>query len=163
MAYQNTHRGIIVVPAVRATALADELIALCDWPVLAQPSLRALTQHIDLHHPLCLLFWLETASDVSPAAALVARLRDRGPRPYRIAVAHCLDQAVEHTLRSAGVHSYFADGGNLRALIEDTLLPFVELQRGAVAQSRSIPTAEVPIRIHTPSDSRGSPASMHPP
>ena len=162
MAQQNTHRGIIVAQAARQSALVDELISLCDWPVLARPSLRALAQHIDLHHPLCLLFWLETADDISPAAALVSRLRDRGPRPYRIAVAHCLDQAVEHTLRSAGVHSYFADAGNLRALIDDALAPFLE-HHSAKVHGSSAHASDTPVRIRAPADPRASPASMHPP
>jgi hypothetical protein len=165
MAHQNTHRGVIITPAARASALADELVALCDWPVLAQPSIRALVEHIELHRPLCSLFWLESANDILPAAALIARLRDRGPRPYRIAVAHSLEASTEHALRTAGIHSYFAAGSNLRALVEDTLLPLVEMHTAATSTKRAAAaaTAEKPIRIRAPADPRGSPASTHPP
>jgi hypothetical protein len=162
MAHQNTHRGIIVTPAVRSTVLVDELIALCDWPVLTQPSLRTLVEYIDLHRPLCLLFWLEAARDISRAADLIAILRDRGPRPYRIAIAHCLDQAGEYSLRTAGVHSYFASSGDLQALVEDMLIPFIERHDEKV-HGRITAPAEMPLRIRAPTDSRASPASTHPP
>jgi hypothetical protein len=161
MAYQNTHRGIIVTPAVRSTALVNELIALCDWPVLAQPSLRTLVEFIDLHRPLCLLFWLEAARDIPSAAALIATLRDRGPRPYRIAIAHCLDQRGEHSLRTAGVHSYFATSGDLQALVEDTLIPLIERHDEKI-HGHIAPPAGMPVRIHSPTDPRASPASTHP-
>jgi hypothetical protein len=162
MVNEITRGGLIVTQAARPSALVDELIALCDWPVVMQPSARTLFQQIDACRPPCLLFWLEAASDIGPAAQLIERLRHRGPRPYRIAVAHCLDEGVEHKFRSAGVHSYFATTGNLSALVTDALFPFVNPGRAA-PRIRTAKTAEVPVPIRGPTEVRGSPASMRPP
>jgi hypothetical protein len=154
--------GLIVAQSARTNKLLNELIALCDWPVIWRPSARTLFQQIDISRPLCLAFWLEAASDISPTAHLVARLRDRGPRPYRIAIAHCLDASVEHTFRSAGVHTYFATTGNLAALVDEALLPFVEEHRVA-AHSQPAHSPEIPVAIRGPTEVRGSPANMRPP
>jgi hypothetical protein len=119
-------------------------------------------QQIDLSRPLCLVFWLEAEADIAPAAQLIARLRDRGPRPFRVAVAHCLEEGVEHTFRSAGVHTYLATSGNLAALVDEALLPFIDLQRTST-QSRPAHDAEIPVAIRGPTEVRGSPATMRPP
>jgi len=154
--------GLIVAQAAQTTALLDELIALSEWPLLLRPSVRALLQQIDACRPACLLFWLETADEITSTSELVARLRDRGPRPYRIAFAHCLSGNVEQTFRTAGVHSYFAVNGNLHSLFQETLLPFVEAHRSTVrARTAHAPDAPVPIR--GPTEVRGSPATMRPP
>jgi hypothetical protein len=155
------HDGLIIAQAARATALVEEIVALCGWPLLLQPTVRDLLQHIDRRRPECLLFWLEADNEIGRAAELVIRLRDRGPRPYRIAVAHHLSASVEHTFRSAGVHSYFAVSGDLRALVEDALLPLVELRRTA-AQARTTQPTDVPAPIRGPTI-RASPATLRPP
>lgn len=154
--------GLIVAQAAQTTALLDELIALCEWPLLLRPSVRALLQQIDACRPACLLFWLETTAEIATTTELIARLRDRGPRPYRIALAHCLGGNVETTFRRAGVHSYFAVNGNLHTLFQETLLPFVEAHRAATrARTAHTPGETVPIR--GPTEVRGSPATMRPP
>ena len=153
--------GLIIAQAARATALVDEIVATCDWPLLLQPTLRELLQHIDSRRPQCLLFWLEADNEIARAAELVIRLRDRGPRPYRIAVAHHLSASVEHTFRSAGVHSYFAVNSDIRALVADALLPLVELHRAA-AQPPSPQPADRPAPIRGPTI-RASPATLRPP
>jgi hypothetical protein len=153
--------GVIIAQTPRTTALVKEIIALCEWPLLLQPSLRDLLQQIDRSRPECLLFWLEAENDIGHAAQLVRRLRDRGPRPYRIAVAHCLDASVENTFRSAGVHSYFAVSGSVRPLVEEAILPLVELRR-AVAQRQSV-HADRAVPIRSPTEARASPATLRPP
>jgi len=162
MVHEITHSGIIVALAPPTSARVDELIALCDWPVISQPTARTLFQQIEAHRPTCLLFWLEADSDITPAAQLVSLLRDRGARPYRIAVAHCLDASVEQTFRSAGVHSYFAVTGNLRALVDEALLPIVDLHR-APSRTRTTHARDVPVAIRGPTEARASPAPMRPP
>lgn len=154
--------GLIVAQAAQTTALLDELISLCEWPLLLQPSVRALLQQIDACRPACLLFWLETTAEIASTAELVARLRDRGPRPYRIALAHCLSGNVEQSFRTAGVHSYFAVNGNLHALFQKSLLPFVESQRATI-RARTAHTPDVHVPTRGPAEARGSPATMRPP
>jgi hypothetical protein len=162
MVHDITSDGLIVTPQARSTTLLDELVAICDWPILHEPTVRTLLEQIETHRPLCLLFWLESAHDVAPAAALVTTLRHRGPRPYRIAVAHCLATSAEQTLRAAGIHSYFSTSGDLTALIDEALLPLVEVHRAATLK-RHASHPDTPTPIRSPTDVRTSPAFMRPP
>ena len=139
MVDEITRGGLIISQAAQPRRLIDEFVALCDWPLLLQPTIRLLFREIDGRRPEYLLFWLETDRDITPAAQLVARLRERGPRPYRIAVAHCLDGSAEQTFRTAGVHSYFAVSGDLRALVVDALMPMVDRHRAASRRGPRIP------------------------
>ena len=118
MVNQITRCGLIVTHAAHTTTRLDEFIALCDWPVLTGPSIRALFEQIDHSRPSCLVFWLQDKTDHTTAVQLITRLRDRGARPYRIAIAEGLPESVEHTFRSAGVHTYLAASDNISALVE---------------------------------------------
>ena len=162
MVHEIKNDGIIVTLAPTMSAYVDEFVALCDWPVISQPTARALSEQIETHCPACLLFWLEADHDIAPAARLVTMLRDRGPRPYRIAVAHSLDASVEQTFRSAGVHSYFAVTGNLRALVDEALLPIVDLHRAPVRLRRAH-ARDAHVAIRCPTDARASPTPVRPP
>src|SRR3954453_6098374 len=100
----NHHRrGLIVAPAPRISDPLEKLIAQLDWPVLLQPSVRLLFQQIEVTTPHCLLFWLDETHEIEYALQLIARLRDRGSRPYRVAVAHRLEPNAEPAIRAAGV------------------------------------------------------------
>src|SRR5690349_9821242 len=157
-------RGLIVSPARRTSDLLDELIALVDWPVLLQPSVRLLLQQIEVLAPHCLLFWLEETHEIDHALKLIARLRDRGSRPYRVAVAHQLRPEVEPTIRAAGVHSILNTSANISALVQEALLPLLYAQpvsQPAHAEREVLQPAEPVIR--GPTSARASPAEMHPP
>lgn len=154
--------GLIVAQSMRNSPLLAELISLCDWPVLWRPTIRTLFEQVEINRPLCLAFWLEVDADIQPTVDLIARLRDRGPRPYRIAIAHRLAASIEATFRSAGVHTYLATNGDLAALVDAALLPFAEQHRTA-AQPHVSHTAEAPVPIRGPTDIRASPTTLHPP
>lgn len=162
MVNEITRSGLIVAQSARSTPLLDELISLCEWPVVWRPSVRTLFEQIDISHPLCLAFWLETDADVPPATQLIARLRDRGPRPYRIAVAHLLAASVEQTFRTAGVHTYLATSGNITALVDEALMPFVDQHR-VITQAQNVHATDVPVPIRGPTEARASPATLRPP
>jgi hypothetical protein len=162
MVHKITTCGLVVTQAAHPSALADEFIALCDWPLVSQPTIRALIEQIELHRPLCLAFWLDAVSELAHSARLIDQLRARGPRPYRIAIAHGLAADVEHTFRTAGVHTYLATSGNIVALVEGALLPFIEPQH-APARARHIPVNNSTAPIRGPAESRASPANLHPP
>jgi hypothetical protein len=162
MVHKITTCGLVVTHAAHPSALVDEFIALCDWPLISQPSIRALIEQIELHRPLCLTFWLDAANELTPTAKLIEQLRARGPRPYRIAIAHGLAAEVEHTLRAAGVHTYLATSGNILALVEGALLPFIEPQH-APAPARHIAVNNSTVSIRGPTEPRASPANLHPP
>lgn len=162
MVNEITRSGLIVAQSARSTPLLNELISLCDWPVVWRPTLRTLFEQIEISRPLCLAFWLETDAEIQPATQLITRLRDRGPRPYRIAIAHCLTANIEAIFRSAGVHTYLATNGDLAALVDAALLPFVDEHR-TVTQPHSSHIAEGTVPIRGPTDIRASPATLRPP
>ena len=96
------------------------------------------------------------------ALQLIARLRDRGSRPYRVAIAHQLQADAEPAIRAAGVHSVLNTTGNIAALVQDALLPLLNLQpQPAQADTRVLQPAEPLIR--GPTSARASPAELHPP
>jgi hypothetical protein len=158
----TARRGLIVTPARRASDLLEELIAHFDWPVLFGPSLRLLLQQIEVSAPHCLLFWLDETQEIDHALRLIARLRDRGPRPYRIAVAHRLRPDIEPTIRAAGVHSLFCTTGDIRALVHEALQPLLNLQPRPTQSEPAAYRRSVPL-IRGPTRPRASPAESHPP
>ena len=161
MVSEITRRGLIVSPSRRTTDLLEELISHFDWPVLMQPSVRLLLEQIDVRAPQCLLFWLDETHDIAYALQLISRLRDRGPRPYRIAVAHQLGNDVEPRIRSAGVHSFLFSSGCITALVQNALLPLLNLQPQPAAVETAFHQADPLIR--GPTGARASPAEMRPP
>lgn len=153
--------GLVVSYSAKASALIDEFIALCDWPVLTQPTIRTVVEQMELHRPMCLLFWLEAIGELAPASTLISQLRVRGQRPFRIAVAHNLPAEVEHTLRAAGVHTYLTTSGNILALVEGALRPFIPTVPAPHVRTTLAP--EVPVSIRSLTEVRGSTARMRPP
>jgi hypothetical protein len=151
MVQEITTCGLVIAHTASPSAVAEEFIALCDWPLLAQPSIRTLVEQIELSRPLCLAFWLDATSELTSAAKLIEQLRVRGPRPFRIAIAHNLPAEVEHKFRAAGVHTYLTTSGNILALVAGALLPFIAPQRAPM------------LSRHAPTEPRASPANLHPP
>jgi hypothetical protein len=162
MVHELTTCGLLITHSTQPSALVAEFVSLCDWPLLARPSLRTLIEQIEFHKPLCLAFWIDASTDLAPASKLVDQLRTRGPRPYRIAIAHNLDAKVEHTFRAAGVHTYLVTTGDIAALVEGALLPFIEPQR-TPTRAHQPHVRDSPVAIRGPTDSRASPAKLHPP
>src|SRR4029078_6656718 len=128
MVSEITRRGLIVTPARRTSDLLEELISEVEWPVLFEPSIRLLFQQIEVTAPPCLLFWLDEPHDIDHALQLIARLRDRGSRPYRVAIAHQLQSDAEPAIRAAGVHSVLNTNGSIVALVQDALLPLLNMK-----------------------------------
>jgi len=162
MVLEITRRGLIVTPARRTSDLLEELISQVDWPVLLQPSVRLLLQQVEVTAPHCLLFWLDETHDIDHVLQLIARLRDRGSRPFRVAVAHQLEPAVEPTIRAAGVHSVLSLSGSVTALVQDALLPLLNMQPQPVGSGREVDHHVEPL-IRGAASVRASPAEMHPP
>jgi hypothetical protein len=162
MVHELTTCGLLVTHSAQPSPLVAEFVALCDWPLLKQPTLRTLVEQIELHQPLCLAFWIDASTELKPTAKLVDQLRTRGPRPYRIAIAHNLEAEVEHTFRAAGVHTYLVATGNILALVEGALLPFIEPHR-APTRAQQTHVRDSPVPIRGPTDPRASPAKLHPP
>ena len=157
-----TRRGLIVTPSRRTGDLLEELISRVDWPVLLQPSIRLLFEQIEVTAPHCLLFWLDETHDIEHALQLIARLRDRGSRPYRVAVAHHLQPDAEPAIRAAGVHSVLNTNGSIAALVQDALLPLLNMQPQPAQAEREFIQPIEPL-IRGPTTARASPAELHPP
>jgi hypothetical protein len=157
-----TQEGLIVTASGPMTEPLGELVAYCDWPVLVEPTDRMLLERIESTNPTCLVFWLESRRHVAPTARQIGRLRDRGARPYRVAIAHRLEQDIEPLFRAAGVHSYLSTSGNIGALVANALLPLLNMQRQPARSSRSASLVPQPA-IRGPTSVRGSPATMRPP
>lgn len=153
--------GLVVRHSAESSALVDEFISLCAWPLLTQPTIRTVVDQIELHRPTCLLFWLEAMGELAAASRLIDQLRVRGQRPFRIAVAHNLSAEIEHALRAAGVHTYLTTSGNILALVEGALRPFISTVPDP--HIRAMPAAEVPVPVRGPTEVRGSTARMRPP
>src|SRR4051812_33019035 len=162
MVSEITRHGLIVTPARRTSDLLEELISQVEWPVLLQPSVRLLFQQIEVTTPHCLLFWLDETHDIDHALQLIARLRDRGSRPYRVAIAHQLEADAEPAIRAAGIHSVLNTNGSIRALVQDALLPLLNLQPQPVRAEREFIQSVEPL-IRGPTSARASPAELHPP
>jgi hypothetical protein len=162
MVLEITRRGLIVTPARRTSDLLEELISQVDWPVLLEPSVRLLFEQIEVTAPHCLLFWLDETHDIEHALQLIARLRDRGSRPYRVAVAHHLQPDAEPAIRAAGVHSVLNTNGSIAALVQDALLPLLNMQPQPAQAEREFIQPIEPL-IRGPTTARASPAELHPP
>ena len=161
MVNHNATCGLVVTHAARSTPLVDEYLGLCKWPLLSQPTLRTVVEQIQIASPLCIVFWLDAMGELAAASKLVSQLRARGPRPFRIAVANNLAPEVEQTMRAAGVHTYLTTNGNIFALIEGALRPFIATV--SPPHIRAAPVPEVPVAIRGPTEVRGSPARLRPP
>ena len=162
MVSEITRRGLIVTPARRTGDLLEELISEIEWPVLFEPSVRLLFQQIEVTAPHCLLFWLDETHDIDHALQLIARLRDRGSRPYRVAIAHQLQTDAEPAIRAAGVHSVLNTSGSIAALVQDALLPLLNMQPQPAEAEREFIQSVEPL-IRGPTSARASPAELHPP
>jgi len=161
MVSEITRRGLIVAPARRGSDLLEELVSHFNWPVLLQPSVRLLLQQIEVHAPHCLLFWLDETHDIGYAIQLISRLRDRGPRPYRIAVAHQLGPDAEPRISSAGVHSFLFTSGSVAPLVQNALLALLDVQPQAAPADPAFQHAEPLVRGSRAA--RASPLEMRPP
>jgi hypothetical protein len=162
MVTENARLGLIVTAGRRTSALLDDLIAYCNWPVLYQPSVRLLFQQIEVNQPRCLLFWLEGRNEIAPTARLIARLRDRGPRPYRVAIAHQMEEDVEPMFRAAGVHTYLSASSDIASVVNGALGALMEIGN-VPSHAHRIPDLESDPVAHSPNNARGSPAAARPP
>jgi hypothetical protein len=120
------NHGLIVSLGAQATASLDELATRCCWPVLLNANAGSLRRELDRQCIRGVLFWLEQRQHVAAAANLVSWLRERYPRPHRIAIAYRLRGDIEPLFRAAGVHSYFLASGDLAAVVNEALWPLLE-------------------------------------
>jgi hypothetical protein len=126
MVARCVQHGLIVSLGAQTTAPLEELATRCGWPVLLNASANRLRRELDLQSFRGVLFWLEDRQHVAATANLMTWLRQRHPRPYRIAIAYRFSGDVEPLFRAAGVHSYMLASGDIAAVAEEVLRPLLE-------------------------------------
>jgi hypothetical protein len=132
MVAKPTTEGLIATTHTEPSAPLEELRDRCNWPVVWEANVRRMQHELALRCPKCVLFWLADGQGLAETARLIAWLRERGSRPYRVAVAYRLDSAAEATLRAAGAHSYLPIVDDVASTVSDALLPLlVETERTA--------------------------------
>jgi hypothetical protein len=110
MVKQVSPLGLIATARADVTPPLDDVVRSCGWPLVLEANPRRLAQEFSLHNPECVLFWLEERQHVPTLARLIGWSRERGARPYRLAVAYRLDADVEAILREAGAHTFVSVG-----------------------------------------------------
>jgi hypothetical protein len=126
MVARCVNHGLIVSLGAQTTAALEELATCCGWPVLLNANAGRLRRELDLQCFLGVLFWLEDRQHVAATANLVSWLRERHPRPYRIAIAYRFSGDVEPLFRAAGVHRYFLASGDVARVAKEALWPLLE-------------------------------------
>jgi hypothetical protein len=162
MVAEITQTGLIVTTGAPTSAVFDELIALCNWPVLREANPRLLFLELEIGNPKCLLFWLDRRLDIAPTAKLITWLRERGPRPYRVVLAHCLEHDVEPVFRAAGAHGYLSIAGDIGATVGEALWPLLHFQRLPI-HSHGPPGIDAESTDREKTVVSGFPAVMRPP
>jgi hypothetical protein len=110
----------------------DDVVNCCGWPLLLEANPRRLAQELSLHKPACVLFWLDDRNGLARTARLVEWSRERGSRPYRVAVAFRQEADVEAAFRAAGAHTFLPITGHSGMAMADALRPlFAEPVRAA--------------------------------
>ena len=125
MVVETQCNGLIATTHGESSPSLDELQDCCGWPVLWDVTTRQLQQELEFRCPRCVLFWLEDGHGLATTARLIAWLRERGNRPFRIAAAYRLDAAAEATLRAAGAHSFLPIADDVAATVSAALQPLV--------------------------------------
>ncbi len=140
MVKKHSPLGLIATTRADVTPPLDDVVNCCGWPLLLEASPRSLARELSLHHPACVLFWLDDRNGLAPMARLVEWSRDRGRRPYRVAVAFRLEPDVEAAFRAAGAHTFLPIAGRSGMAVADALRPlFTEPIRAAGALDDSAP------------------------
>jgi hypothetical protein len=134
MVAKNSPSGLIATTSAEASPPLDDLVDSCRWPLVLDANPRRLQRSLAFHTPECVLFWLDDWLGIAATARLIAWSRQRGHRPFRVAVAHNIEGDVEPALRSAGAHGFLLLDGQPEEFIADSLWPLLHsLSRPAVA------------------------------
>ena len=130
MVKKHSPFGLIATARADVTPPLDDVVNCCGWPLLLQATPRRLAQELSLHNPQCVLFWLEERQNMPTLARLIDWSRERGARPYRVAVAYRMDADVEAVFREAGAQTFLPIAGRSGMAVADALGPlFTESAR----------------------------------
>lgn len=130
--------GLIATTRADLTPPLDDVVNCCGWPLLLEASPRRLAQEMSLHNPACVLFWLDERDGLAQTLRLMEWSRERGSRPYRVAVAFRLEADVEAAFRAAGAHTYLPISGRSGMAVADALRPLFAEPARAAAEALNI-------------------------
>jgi hypothetical protein len=105
---------------------------------------RRLASELSLCTPECLLFWLEDEQRITDTAQLVAWMKERGQRPFRLAVAYRMVADVEASLRAAGAHAFLSVTDNAVSRVASVVQSLVGDASTIDAAAKSTATANEP-------------------
>lgn len=117
--------GLIATRRAGTSLPLEELQVSFRWPVVWDANVRRLQHELALRCPTCVLFWLEEGRGLAETAQLIAWMRERGSRPYRLAAGYRLEANAESALRAAGAHSYLPISGEVAATVSNAWLPLL--------------------------------------
>ena len=123
MVKQHSPLGLIATARADVTPPLDDVVRCCGWPLVLAANPRRLARELSLYNPECVLFWLEELQNVPALARLIGWSRDRGARPYRMAVSYRLNADVEAALRAAGAHTFLSIADRSASAVADALRP----------------------------------------
>ena len=118
--------GLIVATRPRAAAALDELIDCCGWPALLHATPRQLRNELVRRAPRFSLFWLDDQRELAATSRLLNWLAGYEPAVRRFAVGYQLPESLEVAVRSAGAHVYFDATQDIRALVDDSILRWLQ-------------------------------------
>lgn len=121
MVVKYSPRGLIATTRSRTSPPLEDLVGWCGWPLVLGANPRQMQRELSLHNPECVLFWVDEQRAIKSTAQLITWSRQRGARPYRVAVAYRMSSDVEPVLRAAGAHSFLPLAGSSGALVATAL------------------------------------------
>ncbi len=125
MVVKHSPTGLIATTRTEITPPLEGLVDSCGWPLLLDATPRRLYRELSHHDPECVLFWLDERQGLTSTAKLISWSRERGARPFRVAIAFQLDGDVESVFRAAGAHGFLPVAGNSVASVADAVWPLM--------------------------------------
>ncbi len=119
---------IISADVVRHEEAVRQIALLTGWPTLPDATTWLLRRELTRHVPRFSLFWLEHEDGLQATAELIGWLRETYPAVWRAVVAYQVDGDVEMTLRSSGAQLYLPTAGDVRGVLERSIMPLVHTE-----------------------------------
>ena len=128
MVSEITRHGLIVTPARRTSDLLEELISQVDWPVLCSRAFVCCFSRLKSRRltACCSGSTRRTTSNTPCSSSPGFATGARGPTASRSLTS--FEPDAEPAIRAAGVHSVLNTNGSITALVQDALLPLLNMQ-----------------------------------
>ncbi len=125
MVTESSRQGLIVSASPLATPPLKEVIDFCGWPILLQATPRQFRREMLQGVPQLSLFWLDDDRYVGTTVQLLSWLGMCEPAVRRFVIGYRMAVETEVAVRSAGADLYLAADGNLRAMLDGAIAPWL--------------------------------------